>query len=115
MDDRQPTLFEEPPIQEAPETGKTTSEPGIPEAFNIPNETVLEPAPPEVAESPIERILEHITNRLPNPLSAVKPALIENPADPDLLILAALAALLEERPDQSLTYQKRLKRRYVPS
>lgn len=97
MDDRQPTLFEEPPIQEAPETGKTTSEPGIPEAFKITNETVLEPATPEIAKSTVERILEHITNRLPNPLSVVKPALIENPTDPELLILAALAALLEER------------------
>ena len=45
----------------------------------------------------------------------VKPLLVSYPADPELLILAALAALLEDRPDQSLTYQKRLKRRYVPS
>jgi len=115
MDYRQPTLFEEPPIQEAPETGKTTSDLSIPEAFKITNETVLEPAAPEIAKSTVERILEHINNRLPNPLSVVKPALIENPTDPEVLILAALAALLEERPDQSLTYQKRLKRRYVPS
>ncbi len=62
-----------------------------------------------------EPIFEHIRNRLPDPHAVVKPLLLSYPTDPDVLILAALAALLEERPDQSLTYQKRLKRRYVPS
>jgi superfamily II DNA or RNA helicase len=62
-----------------------------------------------------EPILEHIRNHLPEPLSVVKPLLVSYPADPEVLILAALAALLEERPDQSLAYQKRFKRRYVPS
>ena len=70
---------------------------------------------PEAPENLKEPIYEHIRNRLPEPLSVVKPLLVSYPADPELLILAALAALLEDRPDQSLTYQKRLKRRYVPS
>jgi superfamily II DNA or RNA helicase len=74
-----------------------------------------EPPIPEAPADLKEPIFEHIRNRLPDPLSAVKPLLLSYPTDPDMLILAALAALLEERPDQSLTYQKRLKRRYFPS
>ena len=74
-----------------------------------------EPPIPEAPAYLKEPIFEHIRNRLPEPLSVVKPLLVSYPADPELLILAALAALIEERPDQSLTYQKRLKRRYVPT
>ena len=74
-----------------------------------------EPPIPEAPTNLKEPIFEHIRNRLPEPLSVVKPLLLSYPADPELLILAALAALLEGRPDQSLTYQKRLKRRYVPT
>jgi superfamily II DNA or RNA helicase len=73
-----------------------------------------EPPIPEAPAILKEPIFEHIRNRLPEPLSVVKALLVSYPADPELLILAALAALLEERPDQSLTYQKRFKRRYVP-
>ena len=74
-----------------------------------------EPPIPEAPADLKEPIFEHIRNHLADPLKLVKPVLLSYPTDPDVLILAALAALLEERPDQSLTYQKRLKRRYAPS
>lgn len=45
-------------------------------------------------------------------LSEIRPALNAYPTDAGLLIMAALGALLEARPDQSLVYQKRFGKRY---
>ncbi len=47
-------------------------------------------------------------------LQEVKAALRVYPTDPDLLLLACFAALLENRPDDCLTYRKRFIRRYEP-
>lgn len=49
------------------------------------------------------------------PLQVVRPALQRYPTDPNVLIAASLAALLEERPDQGLAYLKRLNKHYVPT
>jgi len=46
-------------------------------------------------------------------LSKMRPALAEYPKDPDLLLMAAMAAVLAERPDQSLVYQKRFRKHFV--
>jgi SNF2 family DNA or RNA helicase len=60
-------------------------------------------------------IWTHIRNRGKDPLREVIPALNAYPTDADLLLTAALAALLEERPDQSLRYQKRFSKHYYPA
>ncbi|MBF0136966.1 MAG: DEAD/DEAH box helicase family protein [Magnetococcales bacterium] len=41
-------------------------------------------------------------------------ALAQYPNDPEFLFLAALAALIEERPDRCLKYLKRLSKKYIP-
>ena len=61
-----------------------------------------------------QALYTHISRREKEPLRLVQPVLNAHPADPDLLLLAALAALLEERPDQSLRYQHRFSKRFVP-
>jgi superfamily II DNA or RNA helicase len=48
-------------------------------------------------------------------LSEVQKLLQYEPTDPDLLLLASLAALFEERPEQCLRYLNRLYKRYVPT
>ncbi len=49
-----------------------------------------------------------------SPLQEVQAELAEFPTDPDVLLKAALMALLEERPELSLRYQHRFSKRYMP-
>src|SRR5262245_13188610 len=46
-------------------------------------------------------------------LSAIRPVLRSYPTDPNLLLLSAIAALLEGHPDQALSYIKRFQKRFV--
>ncbi len=49
----------------------------------------------------------------PLTLRAIQALLAESPADPDLLLQAAMMALFEEQPELSLRYQHRFSKRYV--
>jgi len=49
----------------------------------------------------------------PLTLRAIQALLAESPADPDLLLQAAMMALVEEQPELSLRYQHRFSKRYV--
>jgi hypothetical protein len=60
------------------------------------------------------KLLAHIGGRQPNALQTVLPALQAYPTDPELLLLAVIAGLLDERPEQSLRYLQRFTKRYVP-
>ncbi|MDW7712277.1 MAG: SNF2-related protein [Deferrisomatales bacterium] len=50
----------------------------------------------------------------PEPLAVAEEALREEPTDPELIHLAALAALVAGKPDRCLRYLKRLEKRYQP-
>lgn len=56
----------------------------------------------------------HLSQRQPEALHAVRPALQAYPTDPELLLMAILAGLLDERPEHSLRYLSRFTRRYTP-
>jgi superfamily II DNA or RNA helicase len=60
------------------------------------------------------QLFAHIGGRQPNALQTVLPALQAYPTDPELLLLAVIAGLLDERPEQSLRYLQRFTKRYVP-
>jgi superfamily II DNA or RNA helicase len=60
------------------------------------------------------KLFAHIGGRQPNALQTVLPALQASPTDPELLLLAVIAGLLDERPEQSLRYLQRFTKRYVP-
>src|SRR5262245_50524183 len=60
------------------------------------------------------KLFAHIGARQPNALQTVLPALQAHPTDPELLLLAVIAGLLDERPEQSLRYLQRFTKRYVP-
>lgn len=58
--------------------------------MNDPDDLLFpEPPIPEAPTDLKEPIYEHIRNRLPEPLSVVKPLLVSYPADPEVLILAS--------------------------
>ena len=59
------------------------------------------------------QLFAHIGGRQPNALQTVLPALQAHPTDPELLLLAVIAGLLDERPEQSLRYLQRFTKRYV--
>ena len=61
-----------------------------------------------------EKLYQHIGSHPPQALEAVLPALKAHPTDADMLLLAALASLLDERPEPSLQYLNRFAKRYVP-
>lgn len=61
----------------------------------------------DCADSSLEVELEDLS-----PLQAIQAELAEFPTDPDVLLRAALAALLEEQPELSLRYQHRFSKRY---
>jgi hypothetical protein len=78
----------------------------------IPDRPVDSPDP-----SPVS-LLDQIESRIENgepALALIRPALQQEPTSFELLVLGAVAALLEERPDQALAYVKRLHKRYLPS
>lgn len=57
---------------------------------------------------------EGIARRDGGMLGEVQSALQSHPSDPELLVMAALAALFAERPDLSLRYEHRFSKRFVP-
>jgi superfamily II DNA or RNA helicase len=61
----------------------------------------------------LEEIRVHLKACQKDPLRLALAALQEHPLDGDLLLAAALAALIEERPEQSLRFQKRLLKRFL--
>jgi SNF2 family DNA or RNA helicase len=61
----------------------------------------------------IEEIQVHLKACRRDPLRLALAALQEYPLDGDLLLAAALAALIEERPEQSLRFQKRFHKRFL--
>ncbi len=63
----------------------------------------------------MDEIQAHYLNGKEKPLQLAAHALSDHPAAGDLLLAAALAALLEERPEQSLRYQKRFRKHYFQS
>jgi hypothetical protein len=67
----------------------------------IPDRPVDSPDP-----SPVS-LLDQIESRIENgepALALIRPALQQEPTSFELLVLGAVAALLEERPDQALAY-----------
>jgi hypothetical protein len=72
-----------------------------------------DPAPAERAW-PL-RLYQAIAERSPDLLRLAEQAVKDCPGEPLLLNLASLAALLEERPDRCLLYQKRVCKRFVPN
>src|SRR2546423_1476943 len=60
------------------------------------------------------RLRERIVRRDGEMLGEVQSALQSHPSDPELLLMAALAALFAERPDLSLRYEHRFSKRFVP-
>src|SRR5215210_130916 len=60
------------------------------------------------------RLREGIVRRDGEMLGAVQSALQSHPSNPELLLMAALAALFAERPDLSLRYEHRFSKRFVP-
>jgi superfamily II DNA or RNA helicase len=61
-----------------------------------------------------KRLREGIVRRDGEMLGEVQSALQSHPSDPELLLMAALAALFAERPDLSLRYEHRFSKRFVP-
>ncbi len=60
------------------------------------------------------QLISHLSTRQPEALQAVLPALQVHPTDPDILLMAVLAGLLDERPEHSLRYLPRFTKRYAP-
>ncbi|MCA1850658.1 MAG: hypothetical protein LC672_06340, partial [Acidobacteria bacterium] len=61
-----------------------------------------------------KRLREGIVRRDGEILREVQSALQSHPSDPELLLMAALAALFAKRPDLSLRYEHRFSKRFVP-
>ena len=61
-----------------------------------------------------QRLRERISHREAEALNEAQAACAAHPNDPQLLLMAALAALFAERPDLSLRYQHRFTKRFVP-
>ncbi|MDQ2921932.1 MAG: hypothetical protein M3R52_10030, partial [Acidobacteriota bacterium] len=74
--------------------------------FDWPQDTEASPDNEDVASVELNREAEGL-------LHAAQAALAESPTDPDLLLRAALAALLEEQSELSLRYQHRFSKRYA--
>ena len=60
------------------------------------------------------QVISHLSTRQPEALQAVLPALQAHPTDPEILLMAVLAGLLDERPEHSLRYLPRFTKRYAP-
>ncbi len=59
-------------------------------------------------------LLERIVRRDGEMLGEAQAALQSHPSDPELLLMAALAALFAERPELSLRYEHRFAKRFRP-
>ena len=73
------------------------------------------PPIPRMPRQQVWAVADAIGQNPSNALSVVRPALNAYPKDPELLLMAAIAALFEERPDKSLAYQKRYVKHFVPA
>ncbi len=60
------------------------------------------------------QVISHLSTRQPEASQAVLPALQAHPTDPEILLMAVLAGLLDERPEHSLRYLPRFTKRYAP-
>ncbi|MBF0448851.1 MAG: DEAD/DEAH box helicase family protein [Magnetococcales bacterium] len=70
---------------------------------------------PEDARAWAEILLDAFDSRKADPLKLAEQALKAHPTDGEILHLVSLAALLEEKPDACLRYQKRMAKRFVPN
>src|SRR5438128_3834737 len=61
----------------------------------------------------IEELRAALAERSPRLMVFAESALRESPGHPELLMLAALAALVERQPDRALVYLKRFRKRYA--
>ncbi len=77
----------------------------------MPDATVSEPAGQEFW---VGRVREALTARSSQAAEFAEEALRACPADPELLLLAALTALAARLPERALTFLKRYGKRYVP-
>jgi superfamily II DNA or RNA helicase len=81
---------------------------------NEPDMTFDVPSREGVESLDWKRLREGIVRRDGEMLGEVQSALQSHPSDPELLLMAALAALFAERPDLSLRYEHRFSKRFVP-
>src|SRR5438105_8986442 len=61
-----------------------------------------------------DKLFQHLEDREPQALAAVLPALNAHPNDPQILLMAVIAALFDEKPEQALRYLQRFTKRFVP-
>ena len=66
-------------------------------------------------ESRLDAVFDAIVDPGSHPLAVAEQVLRDYPGDPNVLHLAALAALLERRPERCLVFLKRLSKRYYPN
>jgi superfamily II DNA or RNA helicase len=59
-------------------------------------------------------LVAHILERSPNLMEYARVIVRSNPTDDQTLLLATMAALVAEKPDQALVYHKRFIKHYVP-
>ena len=69
---------------------------------------------PEDSEAWCELLNQAFEQGQANPLQLAERALKAHPCDARILYLTSLAAVLEERPDVCLRYQKRIEKNYIP-
>src|SRR2546425_612891 len=63
----------------------------------------------------LEELYSYVQKGGKQPVRLAIQALNAYPTNGELLLVTALAALIEERPDQSLRYQKRFSKHFLPS
>ena len=70
---------------------------------------------PDAADAWIDRLSQAFEdgNRKSGFLDIAEAAIGACPGDPSILMLAAMAALFDQRPERALTFLKRLSKRYV--
>jgi hypothetical protein len=81
---------------------------------NEPDITFDAPSREGVESLDRKRLRAGIVRRDGEMLGEVQSVLQSHPSDPELLLMAALAALFAERPDLSLRYEHRFSKRFVP-
>ena len=74
----------------------------------------LAPGAPDTLTAWKAQLSAYISARQPEALQALLPALQAHPTDPDILLLAVIAELVDERPEHSLRYLQRFLKRYTP-
>jgi len=61
-----------------------------------------------------QKLFDHLNRRKARALEVAVPALNGAPHDPEILLMAVIAALLDARPDAALRYLHRFTKRFVP-